>query len=171
MKNTLLVLSLFSSLSVIGQTSGTTKPVSNSDLPTNASQSNNSNSGVNPAGNPGTIISATANSNSSNQGLIQPVGVPPAPAYYNLPNDTIPLRTRVSTDADMVLNADTLTTQAFVPGDSILPEPDMTPADAPIIADTQNIVTSGIAPENNVAPTGISGTSRSWEYPAIQKQR
>ena len=166
MKNTLLAILLFASFPVFAQTgtTGSTKPVSNTDLPTNSSQSNNSNSGVNPAGNPGTIINSTTNSNSANQGLIQPVGVPPAPAYYNLPPDTLPIRARISAKADsgnMVINADTVTSQAYVPGDSILPEPVMTPADAPIIADTQNIVTSGVAPEGNIATTGMATMSPS----------
>lgn len=153
------------SVSIYAQngTTGSTKPVSNPDLPNNISSSNNSNSGVNPNGNPGTIINATANGNSMNQGLIQPVGVPPAPAYYNLPPDTVPVRARVNYNdsVTMVMNADTLTSQAFVPGDSILIEPEFTPADAPVIMDTQNIVTSGVAPVQNLK-TGME--SSNMEY-------
>jgi hypothetical protein len=165
MKNILTTIFFCASVSVYAQngTTGSTKPVSNPDLPNNLSSSNNSNSGVNPNGNPGTIINATANSNSTNQGLIQPIGVPPTPAYYNLPPDTVPLRTWINTNdsVNMVMNADTLTSQAFVPGDSILIEPEFTPADAPVIMDTQNIVTSGVAPQNN--NTGMEN-NKAMEY-------
>ena len=45
-------------------TNGNNLPVSNATLPSTASSSNNSNSGVNPKGNPGTIVNSTSNSSS-----------------------------------------------------------------------------------------------------------
>jgi hypothetical protein len=119
----------------------------NGDRVTNAPlTSNNSNSGVNPNGNPGTIISITATSQGSGNRLLQPSAPPPVPVYHNT-NRVTP--NTIATNPGVSATTTTTVSESRLPVNSTITTGEITePADRNITINTSNttIVSGTVKP-------------------------